>query len=70
MAKHKFTITVKVTDNETGNHGDIVLHGDKPTSFEGAGQLLQATCDLINLNQEELEDVKRMTQELINKHKN
>lgn len=69
LKTNRYTVTIKVVDNETTQHGDMVLHGDDPKSFANLGKAIEATCQLINLNEEELKDVQKMTQDLLTKHK-
>lgn len=67
----KYTITVRIEDNETKANGDIIIHGDNPKEItSGVEKLLNASIQLINLSPAELKEVAYMTQELINKKKN
>jgi len=68
MADHRYTVKVKIVDNETKKTADIMLNGEDPEKIgDSLGSLIKASCDLINLNKEELEDVKEMVETLLKK---
>jgi uncharacterized protein YaaQ len=65
MADNKrYTVTIKVVDNETGKKADLVMTGDDPTKLGiSSGKFIEASTILVNLNEEELKEVAEMIKE-------
>lgn len=57
---YPFSITAKVVDNNTGKKADIFMEGTDPEKLAGAlAKFVEASCTLVNLNEEDLAEVKK-----------
>lgn len=63
--KYKYSVTIKIVDNRTGNDADIYMESDKPESFSAIGKTIQASCDIMNMSKEDQRAVQRQIQQTV-----
>lgn len=70
-SEYKYSVTAKIVDNTTGKHADVFMSGNDPAKLaNGLAKFVEASCSLVNMDEEDLREIQIMVKQLVEEKTN